>query len=125
YLPTTYSPERPGSVLMGFHPGARGRAIVETYQAAAEQYGYMVAGSNNSRNGSWEVSIAAVRAMSGDLARRFSIDASRVYLTGHSGGARVALEVARTSGVIAGVIASSAGFADSRPRASVPFAVFG
>ena len=110
---------------MGFHPGGRGRAIVETYQAAAEQYGYIVAGSNNSRNGPWAVSIAAVRAMSGDLASRFSIDAARVYLTGHSGGARVAMEVAMTSGSIAGVIASSAGFADSRPRASVPFAVFG
>ena len=28
----------------GFHPGARGRAIVDTYQAAAERYGYVVVG---------------------------------------------------------------------------------
>ena len=69
YLPSTYSPDRAWSVLMGFHPSGRGRAIVEAYQAAAEQYGYIVAGSNNSRNGPWSVSIAAVRAMSGDLAR--------------------------------------------------------
>ena len=125
YLPSTYSPDRTWSVLMGFHPSGRGRAIVETYQAAAEQYGYIVAGSNNSRNGPWSVSIAAVRAMSGDLARRFSIDAERVYLTGHSGGARLAMQVALDSPNIAGVIASSAGYADSRPRASLRFAVFG
>lgn len=124
YLPTTYDAERPGAVLMGFHAGGRGRAIVETYQAAAEQYGYIVAASNNSRNGPWEPSVAAVRAMSGDVARRFAIDARRVYLTGLSGGARVALQVALGSSSIAGVIASSAGFPDSRPRENVAFPIF-
>src|SRR5678816_762543 len=38
YLPSAYAPDRAWPVLMGFHPGARGRAIVEKYQAAAEQY---------------------------------------------------------------------------------------
>ncbi len=109
---------------MAFHAGARGRAMVETYQAAAEQYGYIVAGSNNSRNGSWELSAAALRAMSNDLDRRFNIDPDRVYLTGMSGGARVALQIALDSKNIAGVIASGAGFADSQPRASVSFPIF-
>jgi hypothetical protein len=124
YLPTTYSADRPGAVLMGFHAGGRGRAVVETYQAAAEQYGYIVAASNNSRNGPWAVSAAAVKAMSGDVAKRFAIDARRVYLTGLSGGARVALQVALGSTSIAGVIASSAGFPDSQPRQSVSFPLF-
>ena len=125
YVPSSYSPERPASLLMAFHPGARGRAMVEKYAAAAEKYGYIVAGSNTSRNGPWSVSVAAVQAMPGDLGRRFSIDAKRVYLTGLSGGARVALQVALGKNDIAGVIASSAGFPDSQPRASVPFAIFG
>jgi len=124
YLPSTYSPDRAWSLLIAFHPGGRGRAMVEKYQAAAEQYGYIVAGSNNSRNGPWSVSMAAVRAVSGDLGRRFSIDADRLYLTGLSGGARVAMQVALGPNNIAGVIASSAGYPDSRPRSSVPFAVF-
>src|SRR5689334_8163921 len=85
YLPSAYTPDRPWPVLMGFHPGARGRAIVEKYQAAAEQHGYVVAGSNNSRNGPWQVSVAAVRAMSADVGSRFSLDPKRVYLTGLSG----------------------------------------
>jgi poly(3-hydroxybutyrate) depolymerase len=125
YLPSTYSPDRTWSLLIAFHPGGRGRAMVEKYQAAAEQYGYIVAGSNNSRNGPWSVSTAAVRAISADLGQRFSIDADRLYLTGLSGGARVAMQVALGPNKIAGVIASSAGYPDSRPRASVPFAVFG
>jgi predicted esterase len=124
YLPSTYAPDRSWSLLMAFHAGARGRAMVETYETAAEQYGYIIAGSNNSRNGPWEVSIAALRAMSDDLARRFNINPDRVYLTGMSGGARVALQIALDSKNVAGVIASSAGFADSRPRASVPFPLF-
>jgi dienelactone hydrolase len=125
YLPSSYSPERTWSLLLAFHPSARGRLMVEKYQAAAEQYGYIVAGSNTSRNGPWSVSVAAVHAMSADLGRRFSIDAQRLYLAGLSGGARVAMQVALGKNNIAGVIASSAGFPDSQPRAWVPFAVFG
>ena len=125
YLPSTYTADRQWSVLIGFHPGARGRAIVEKYRAAAEQYGYVVAASNNSRNGPWEVSMAAVKAMVPDLASRLSLDPNRVYLTGHSGGARVAMQVALANKTIAGVIASSGGYPDSQPRAKVNFAVFG
>jgi poly(3-hydroxybutyrate) depolymerase len=125
YVPSTYSADRPWNLLIAFHPGARGRFMVEKYVAAAEQYGYIVAGSNTSRNGSWSVSAAAVRAMSADLGRRFAIDAERIYLTGLSGGARVAMQVALGKNGIAGVIASSAGYPDSQPRADVPFAVFG
>jgi poly(3-hydroxybutyrate) depolymerase len=125
YLPSAYSPDRTWSVLIGFHPGARGRAIVEKYHAAAEQYGYIVAASNTSRNGPWSVSAAAVKAMSNDLGQRFSLDPQRIYLTGHSGGARVAMQVALSGNNIAGVIASSGGYPDSEPRAKVSFAVFG
>jgi predicted esterase len=125
YVPSSYAPGRGWSLLMGFHPAARGRAIVEKYRAAAEAYGYIVAVSNNSRNGAWDVSAQAVVAMSADLTRRFAIDPARVYLTGMSGGARVAMQVALRKNRIAGVIASSAGYPDAQPRASVPFAVFG
>ena len=124
YLPSTYSRDRLWNLLIAFHPAARGRAMVEKYQAAAEQYGYIVAGSNTSRNGPWAVSIASVRAMSADLGQRFAIDADRVYLTGMSGGARVALQVALGNSNIAGVIASSAGYPDNRPRTSMRFPIF-
>jgi hypothetical protein len=125
YVPSAYAPDQAWSLLLAFHPAGRGAAMVEKYRAAAEQYGYIVAGSNTSRNGPWTPSAGAVRAMSRDLGRQFSIDAGRVYLTGLSGGARVALQVALSpNNRIAGVIASSAGFPDSEPRASVPFAIF-
>lgn len=125
YVPSNYSPDRAWPVIFAFDPGARGRIPVERYQAAAETYGYIVAGSNNSRNGSWAGSNAAVQAMTTDVARRFTIDDRRVYTAGMSGGARVAMAVALASSRIAGVIASSAGYPDSKPRKTVPFVVFG
>jgi poly(3-hydroxybutyrate) depolymerase len=126
YLPSNYSRDRTWSLLVAFHPAARGRAMVDAYRAAAEKYGYIVAGSNTSRNGPWQVAIASLHAMSADFEQRVSIDANRVYLTGLSGGARVALQVALGSKqTIAGVIASSAGYPDNQRRKSLPFVLFG
>jgi predicted esterase len=125
YLPSGYSSERRWSVLLGFDPAARGRVMVEKYRAAAEQYGVIVAASNNSRNGPVSVSTAAAQAMGADVSRRFSVDPGRLYLTGLSGGARVAMGIALSGNRIAGVIASSAGFPDSQPRGRVDFPIFG
>ena len=60
----------------------------------------------------------------------FSIDDQRVYLTGFSGGARVAISVAFwLKDLVAGVIACGAGFPTdvptSSPRSFVLFAVAG
>src|SRR5436305_59277 len=74
YIPSNYSADRAWSLILAFDPRARGRAAVERFQAAAETYGYIVAGSNNSRNGSWETSMASIRAMPADLGERFRID---------------------------------------------------
>jgi hypothetical protein len=124
YLPSDYTPDRAWNLLLAFHPAARGRTLVEIYRDAAERYGYVVAASTTSRNGPWDVSARAVRAMSRDVGRRFVIDAARIYTTGHSGGARVAMQVALGGSDIAGVIASSAGFPDVKPRKTVRFPVF-
>ena len=63
--------------------------------------------------------------MSGMSGGRFTIDAGRLYLTGHSGGARVAMEVALGPNDVAGVIASSAGFPRRQtPAIGASFAVF-
>jgi poly(3-hydroxybutyrate) depolymerase len=123
YLPSGYSPARAWPVIFAFDPGGRGRTPVERYQAAAEQYGFIVAGSNNSRNGSPDTG-RAVTAMANDVAARWSLDPKRLYTAGMSGGARVALGVALSSKGIAGVIASSAGYPDATPRKSLPFPVF-
>src|ERR1044072_7311856 len=51
YLPSNYTPNRKWPVLYAVDPGARGRVPVERFKEAAEKYGWIVLGSNNSRNG--------------------------------------------------------------------------
>jgi poly(3-hydroxybutyrate) depolymerase len=123
YVPAGYTPSRTWPVIFAFDPGGRGRTPVERYQAAAERYGYVVVGSNNSRNGSTEIS-RILAAMTNDVAQRLAVDPKRVYLAGMSGGARVALGIALASKDIAGVIASSAGYPDSRVRKTLTFPLF-
>lgn len=124
YLPSNYTPEKTWSVILAFDPLGRGRAPVVQYQAAAEKYGYIVAGSNNSRNGPWNISLTAAQAMSADVRNRFAVDEKRIYAAGQSGGARVSMALALSTSQFAGVFASSAGFPDSRPRTLLPFPVF-
>lgn len=124
YLPRAYSPDRSWPVIFAFDPGGRGRIPVERYQAAAEQYGYVVAASNNSRNGSPEIG-RAVSVMTADVMSRVRVNERRVYVAGMSGGARVAFSVALGSPQrVAGVIASSAGYPDAKPRKTLTFPVF-
>ena len=133
YLPSNFTTDRIWPVILAFDAGGRGRRGVERYQAGAERYGYIVAGSNNSRNGPWKPSLDAARAMTADLTGRFPVDLKRIYTAGMSGGARVAMMVAlhpeviagRIHPEIAGVFASSAGFPQGEFRESVGFPIFG
>jgi predicted esterase len=126
YLPSSYSDEKKFPVLYCFDPMARGRVPVERFKAAAEKYGWIIAASNNSRNGPLKPSLAAASAVFEDTHRRFSIDEKRIYAAGFSGGARLALSLASScKGCIAGVIACGAGFPpDIKPSASTPFTLF-
>jgi hypothetical protein len=82
-----------------------------------------MAGSNNSRNGPMGPVQEAIGLMLADTHERFSIDDSRVYAAGLSGGARVALQWAQ-NGHIAGVIACSAGFGPPGAPKQIAFRIF-
>ena len=97
---------------------------VELMKDAAERYGYIVVGSNNSRNGSWKVEAEAGQAMWDDTHARFAIDDRRVYFAGFSGGARVASVLAQRCKCAAGVLLDGAGFGGDPPSRDVMFAVF-
>ena len=96
-------------------------------QAAAEKYGYIVAASNNSRNGPTGGSLQAADAVWRDTQLRLPIDEHRRYFAGMSGGARVATQLALAChGCAAGVIANAAGFpVGVSPSREVGFAYFG
>lgn len=126
YLPSNYSPDRKWPILYAFDPRARGKVPLERFKDAAEQYNWIVVGSNNSRNGPLQLSVDAWNAIVKDTHERFAIDDNRVYATGFSGAARAAIYLAtRCRDCIAGVIACGAGFpAGVTPSPALHFAVF-
>jgi len=117
YLPSQYVPEKRWPIVYAFDPGAHGNQPVERMKDAAERYGYIVVGSNNSRNGSWKIEAEAAAAMLQDSQERLAIDRRRVYFAGFSGGARVAAQLAQLCKCAAGVLLNGAGF---QPEAFVP-----
>ncbi len=125
YLPTSYSAKKRFPIIYAFDPGARGSHAVELIKDGAERYGYIVVGSNNSRNGSWKIEAEAAEAMLQDTQERLAIDPRRIYFAGFSGGARVAARLAQLCKCAAGVLLNGAGF---QPEAftshDAPFAVF-
>jgi len=126
YLPSNYTPDRAWPVLLAFDARANGKAPVTTYQAAAEKYGYIVAGSKNSRNGPYAIGVEAAHAMFVDVTTRFHTDLKRIYATGHSGGSRLAMGLAlQKDKRYAGVVASSAAFPFPNPPDKLDFPVFG
>ena len=121
YLPSNYSSAKQWPIVYAFDPAARGALPVGLLKDAAEKYGYIVAGSNNSRNGSGQLEGQAAQAMFDDTHARLSIDDRRIYLAGFSGGARVSAQLAQHCACAAGVILAGAGF---QPTAQDSFAVF-
>jgi predicted esterase len=123
YLPSAYSPNKKWPIIYAFDPAARGRMPVELVKDAAEKYGYIVAGSNNSRNGSGKIQAEAVQAIFQDTHARLSIDERRIYFAGFSGGARLSAELAQRCGCAAGVVLSGAAYQPAQ-KSHDPFAVF-
>jgi predicted esterase len=110
FLPSKYSPQKLWPIVYAFDPGARGKIPVALMQDAAERYGYIVVGSNNSRNGSWKIEAEAAQTMLLDTQERLAIDVHRAYFAGFSGGARVAARLAQLCKCAAGVLVNGAGF---------------
>ena len=127
YLPSGYTPEKSWPIVYAFDPGARGKIPVELFREAAERDGYIVVGSNNSRNGPDVPFQKILTTLWDDTHARFNVDARRVYAAGFSGGARVACLFAYVyEKRVAGVIACGAGFPSNiRPSPSTPFAFYG
>jgi dienelactone hydrolase len=127
YLPSNYTNARRWPTLYCFDPLARGAIPVKLFSEAAERFGWVVVGSNNSRNGPVADSVKAARAMFEDTEARLSVEARRIYATGFSGGARQSILIDQLCRhCLAGVIAVGAGYPPERkPAAPVTFALFG
>jgi dienelactone hydrolase len=116
YLPAGYSSQKRWPLLLAFDPEGVGSNPVKLFQQAAGKYGFIVVGSNNSRN--FIDPSLTIRLLWSDVTSRYSIDPRRIYATGFSGGSRVAAGLAiGCKNCLAGVIACGAGLP---PGTSLP-----
>jgi hypothetical protein len=111
YLPSNYSTGKKYPLILAFDPHGGGNLPVEEYKSLAELYGYILIGSNNSKNGqSMNETEEIINSMFPEIKTRYSVDTSRIYLMGFSGGSRIASLIALYGGGIRGVIGCGAGF---------------
>jgi dienelactone hydrolase len=115
YLPDSFNQQENFPVIIFFDAHAKGKLPLEKYREIADESGFVLVGSNDSRNGIANALYAEIKkAIVDDVRQRIKIDERRIYLGGFSGGARVAINLALADPSVAGVIANSAGFEPSR-----------
>ncbi len=105
YLPSGYRGDVTWPVIFCFDPAGRGELPVRLLKEAAERYGYIVVGSNDSRNGPFPPIVKAQQVLWREVNERFPVAPARAYAAGFSGGSRAALYLAlshrdRFAGVI-------------------------
>jgi len=127
YLPSGYTEQKRWPVLYCYDARGRGKIAADLFHNAAEKYGYIIASSNNTRSDdpTWP-NLEIMKSLWRDTHARFSIDDRRVYLSGFSGGARMAWGVGfLLKGAVTGVIGCGAGnHIEYPPVKDLPFDYF-
>jgi pimeloyl-ACP methyl ester carboxylesterase len=128
FLPAQFDAKKSWPVILIFDPSGRGRTGVSAFTEAGGKYGFILACSNNSRNGPMADNFTAAASMLQDINEKFSIDQKRIFAAGFSGGSRFALSLAVKDKRIAGVIGCGAGLPGDRnlhPSKNSTFLYFG
>ncbi|HLK30174.1 MAG TPA: hypothetical protein VKT28_16450 [Puia sp.] len=125
YIPVTKS-NQPLPVIYFFDPHASGIFPLSKYQSLADKFGFILIGSNNSKNGNdYSIAENIWQHLFADTKTRINIDASRIYVCGFSGGAKVAGYLALTHPEIKSVIANSAALPDGTAAGNFYFSFTG
>lgn len=100
-------------VIYFFDPHANGALPLNKYKALADKYHFILAGSNNSKNGNdFATAENIFQSLFSDTKNRLRINTNRIYTCGFSGGAKVASYIAMQHGEIKGVVCNGAGLPD-------------
>lgn len=122
YLPTKYDSYKKWPIIYFFDPHGVGNLPLILYKDLAEKYGFILAGTYNSKNGMpWESTEKVAHTLIKDTRARLSVDNNRLYTFGFSGGAMVASMVAMSEGGIAGVVACGGSMPGGQSSIKQPF----
>lgn len=121
YIPSSRN-NKPLPMVYFFDPHGDGLLPVKKYKSLADSFHFILAGSNNSKNGNNLDDAGNIfTAMKDDLVKRANVNADRIYLCGFSGGAKVATYLALHFPQIKGIIANGAGLEDITHTADFTF----
>jgi hypothetical protein len=111
YLPLGYSNSKKHPVMILFDPQGDGSLPLKKYKKLADHYGYVMMGSNDSRNGNLREQTAHIlEEMMRSVRTVVNPDSLRIYAAGFSGGARVASLLGLSPSGIQGFAVCGAGF---------------
>lgn len=109
YLPSSFSKDKAWPVIIAFDPQGDGGLPLENYKDLADEYGYVLAGSNYSKNGMEMQSVQQhYNRLTADLAQKVNINRDRFYLIGFSGGAKAATYCGLGDEAVDGIVACGA-----------------
>ncbi len=111
YLPSGYDTAKTFPVIYFFDPHGKGNLPVEKYKSLADEFGIILIGSNDTKNGiAWKNASEAAKQLFADTKQKFKINETKKFTCGFSGGARIAFNLALINKSVSGVISCSAGF---------------
>jgi len=125
YLPSSYDARKSHPLLLIFDPRGQGTEAAEIFRGAAEEYGWILISSNQTRSD--EDSAPNDRALRALLAETalYAVDGKRIYATGFSGTAILAWDVGIQTRRLAGVIGVGGRLDGGVPPKKFDFAHYG
>jgi hypothetical protein len=122
YLPPGYAARSHWPVIYFFEPLGRGSLPLYQYEELAREHGFILIGSNDCRNGAFNVMEPIAGRLFEDTQARFSIDTAHIYLAGFSGGSKLAFRLAQKNPVISVVIGCGACYpVAGQPKINIRF----
>lgn len=109
YLPSTFDESKKSGIVFIFEPAGRGALAIKQFIDASEKYNLILICSNDSKNGDYDENFEITNRLFAEVFNKFKIDEAHIYVSGFSGGARLATTIAIFTEKIRGVLACGAG----------------
>ncbi|SEL79098.1 hypothetical protein SAMN04487910_3264 [Aquimarina amphilecti] len=110
YLPSAFDANVASPIVFVFDPGAEGKRGIQQFVKASESYGYILVCSNHTKNGPYDRNFDITNRLFEFMFANFRIKQDQIYLSGFSGGSRLASAIAVLTNQVAGVVGCGAGF---------------
>lgn len=125
YLPSSYDVAKQQPLLFVFDPRSRGTIAAEIFKDAAEEFGWILISSNQTRSDDdGSANNRAVRALLPEIPR-YASDPKRIYAAGFSGTAMLSWALGIKTNVFAGVIGVGGRLVSEIPPRQFSFAHYG